>query len=171
MLAEVVSNDTGIGHDGGRESRRKIFRDPVEETRRGPPLTPHSLDPVHIQCDGHADEPRHPRERRVRRVADQNDVVALEEAVKHRDQRVRQRVQMLGRDRRQDDEPDATIHRLRVAHVASATVDGHTVTARNQPGGQLLGEGLEPSVTGRYSARAHDGDVHACRVLRITMGR
>ena len=160
VVAVVALDDARVGDQRIGQDRREVLREPVVGPRGQAPLSAPAFDPVDVERDRDARQPRDEREDGVGGVADQDRVVTRRKRVHDRQHRVHDRVGVLQPQRRKDHQADATVALARGSDVVRPAVDGDVVTARGQPRPALFGEGLEAAVVGRDAARAEDRELH-----------
>ena len=83
-----------------------------------------------------------------------------ERQVQRGQQRVHERVEVLGGDRRQMYEPHASIGTIVGRRDVRTAVDGHVVTAGRETRTDSLDGGLKPAVGGRHTAGTQQRELH-----------
>src|SRR5258708_677651 len=160
-LPVVAGDNVGVGHAPAGEGDGERLATCIDRLSEHVPLAAAALDAIDV--DGYRD-PRGAQQREhegIRGIADQHGVEIAPQRIERREQAMADGLEVLVADSRKLDALDALPLRERQAPrpTRAPAVDGHIVTAQDQPASQFRGEGLEAAIARRNAARAEDGEL------------
>ena len=147
------------------DDRRGHFRtEPTREVQVSAtdprPLAALPLEPVDVDGNGRAPQPRDHQEWAIRGVHHDQNVGRVDERVQEGQKRVRERFRHPEIDQRQVDFLDSPIRGVRFITVASSAIHGDQMSPFHEASADFGGGGLEPTVEARDTPTAGESYVH-----------
>jgi hypothetical protein len=148
----------------GNNARGSECREKLTQIERGSadrvPFFALAIEAIDVKGGGLSNQPRNPGNRTVSNIANEDDVGVGEAHVNQRKERVEGGIEMLARNRGQNDAANAGGDDVIRSRKRTATVHGDFMAARREASRKLFRERLKTAVTRRNASRPENGNLH-----------